>query len=207
MIIGIQGLIGSGKDTIGNYLVQQYGFKRIAFADKLKDILSVMFGWDRKLLEGDTTESRNWRNQIDHWWASKLNIPDFTPRVALQKVGTDLIRNHFHSEFWIIQVEKELEQNPNTNFVVCDLRFENEIESLRKQNAKFIRVTRTEPEWAIKIKEGNDPSVILNQYNVHESEYYNWLNPIQDATHIENTDSIESLYETIDEFMKTQKLR
>lgn len=205
MIIGIQGLIGSGKDTIGNYLVQQYGFKRIAFADKLKDILSVMFGWDRKLLEGDTIESRNWRNQIDHWWASKLNIPDFTPRLALQKVGTDLIRNHFHSEFWIIQVEKELEQNPNTNFVVCDLRFENEIESLRKQNAKFIRITRTEPEWAIKIKEGHNPSVILDQYNVHESEYYNWLNPIQDATHIENTDSIESLYETIDEFMKTQK--
>lgn len=201
MIIGIQGLIGSGKDTIANYLVEQYGFKRIAFADKLKDILSVMFGWDRKLIEGDTPASRLWRNQIDHWWASKLNIPDFTPRMALQQIGTDLIRNHFHSDFWIIQVEKELEQNPNTNFVVCDLRFENEIESIRKQNATLIRVTRTEPEWASKIKEGNDPSFILKQYNVHESEYYNWLNPIKGSIHVENTGSLETLYQKIDDIM------
>lgn len=202
MIIGIQGLIGSGKDTIANHLVSNYGYKRIAFADKLKDILAVMFSWDRKLLEGDTQESRLWRNQIDHWWASKLGIPEFTPRMALQKVGTELIRNHFHSEFWIIQVEREIQQNPDTNYVICDLRFENEIQSVRNMNGKLIRVTRTEPEWAIKLKEGNNTESILKQYNVHESEYYNLKNPIMDATHVTNTGSLTDLYAKIDEFMK-----
>ena len=37
MIIGICGLIGSGKGTVSDYLVDEYGFEKISFADKLLD--------------------------------------------------------------------------------------------------------------------------------------------------------------------------
>ena len=38
MIIGLTGFARSGKDTVADILVRDYGFKRLAFADKLKEL-------------------------------------------------------------------------------------------------------------------------------------------------------------------------
>ena len=48
MIIGICGFIGSGKDTIADYLVNFHGFRRESFANTLKDAVAAVFGWDRE---------------------------------------------------------------------------------------------------------------------------------------------------------------
>ena len=50
MIIGIIGAIGSGKDTIADYLVKNHGFTRLSFAGKVKDVAAIVFGWDRTML-------------------------------------------------------------------------------------------------------------------------------------------------------------
>jgi hypothetical protein len=71
MIIGICGLIGSGKGSVGDILVEQ-GFTKVSFADKLKDGVATIFGWNRAMLEGDTDESRNWREQPDDFGHKKL---------------------------------------------------------------------------------------------------------------------------------------
>ena len=65
MIIGICGFIGSGKDTIADYLVNLHGFRRESFANSLKDAVAQIFGWDRIMLEGRTKQSREWREQRD----------------------------------------------------------------------------------------------------------------------------------------------
>ena len=52
MIISVTGFIGSGKDTIADYLVAEHVFKRESFAVTLKDSVATVFGWDRELLEG-----------------------------------------------------------------------------------------------------------------------------------------------------------
>ena len=67
MIIGICGLIGAGKDTMADYLVNIHQFRRESFANTLKDAVSAVFGWDRDLLEGRTRHSREWREQVDAW--------------------------------------------------------------------------------------------------------------------------------------------
>ena len=54
MIIGICGFIGSGKDTIADYLVNLHHFRRESFANTLKDAVAQVFGWDRTMLEGRT---------------------------------------------------------------------------------------------------------------------------------------------------------
>ena len=71
MIIGVCGLIGGGKGTVGDILVDNYGFKKLSFADKLKDAVADMFDWDRDLLEGITDESRNWREKKDEFWSAE----------------------------------------------------------------------------------------------------------------------------------------
>jgi len=57
-IIGLLGLIGSGKDTVSNILVNDYGFHQVAFADSLKEAVSIIFGWPLKMLDGKTKANR-----------------------------------------------------------------------------------------------------------------------------------------------------
>ena len=79
MIIGICGLIGAGKDTIADYLVNIHEFRRESFANTLKDSVAAVFGWDRNMLEGRTKQSREWREQPDQWWSERLGM-SITPR-------------------------------------------------------------------------------------------------------------------------------
>ena len=72
MLIGLVGLIGSGKDTVAERLVSHHGFRRDSFARSLKDAVSNIFGWDRELLEGNTKESRAWREQPDAFGQKSL---------------------------------------------------------------------------------------------------------------------------------------
>ena len=64
-VIGVAGLIGGGKWSVADILVGEFGFEKLSFADSLKDMIASIFGWERRLLEGDTKESREWREQVD----------------------------------------------------------------------------------------------------------------------------------------------
>ena len=92
MLIGIVGLIGSGKDTVAQRLVEKHGYVRDSFAKSLKDAVSSMFNWDREMLEGDTTSSRHWREQPDKFWSERFGKP-VTPRwvcnISAQKSCVD----------------------------------------------------------------------------------------------------------------------
>jgi hypothetical protein len=202
MIIGICGFQNSGKDTIANYLVEKYGFVKISFADVLKDIVAIIFNWDRKMLQGDTKESREWRETIDSWWAEKLNIQHFTPRYALQFIGTNLFRHHFNQDIWTLTLERKLTKY--TNIVITDCRFENEIELLEKYEGKIVSVMRgCIPEWYKQYIENNiEPPI-------HSSEY-NWIKKGDtirkfDYEFVNNT-SLDSLYQQIDNYIKTKQL-
>ena len=72
MIIGLIGFIGSGKGTAADILVKNHYFNKLSFADAVKDATSAIFGWPRHLLEGDTDESRAWREQKDERWSERV---------------------------------------------------------------------------------------------------------------------------------------
>lgn len=140
MIIGISGFQSSGKDTIADYLVKEHGFVKLSFASALKDIVAIIFGWSRERLEGLKVEDRQWREEIDPKWAKTLNIPVLTPRYVLQYLGTEVFRNHFHTDIWTKIVENQL--SFYENIVVSDCRFANEIEMIKQNGGKIIQVHR-----------------------------------------------------------------
>lgn len=175
MIIGLCGLIGSGKDTIAEHLVAKYDYHRLSMAESLKDCVSAAFGYDRNMLEGDTKESRLARETIDVFWAERLNIPTWSPRFALQYVGTELFRNNLHRNMWVIATERKLYKY--NKVVISDIRFPNELDMLRRNNGKIVWVQRGElPTWwdtAISTNGYQDGRKLMaKEYpDIHYSEY------------------------------------
>lgn len=205
MIISVTGFIGSGKDTIADYLVGEYGFRRESFAGALKDAISTIFGWDRELLEGKTVEGRAWRERVDPWWADRLGMPDLTPRWVLQYWGTEVCRSTFHDDIWIASLENKLRKT-NENIVISDCRFPNELAMIKRLDGVTTRVSRGEtPEWykyalAANISSGTDDQQYfihkLEELKVHPSEW-SWIGTTFDIE-IDNNGTMDELYVNIE---------
>lgn len=198
MIIGICGLIGSGKDTIADYLVNFHEFRRESFANTLKDAVSAVFGWDRTMLEGRTKEAREWREQIDFWWSNRLGR-QITPRWVLQYWGTEVCRRGFHDDIWIASLENKL-RSTRDDVVISDCRFPNEIESIKRAGGKIIWVRRGElPVWydlAVDANKGvNFAAQELKRMGIHSSETA-WIGTDFDHE-IDNNGTIDELYTQI----------
>lgn len=204
-IIGVVGFLGSGKNTVGNFLIDNLGYKRDSFAGPLKDAVSVVFGWDREMLEGETAGSRSWREQPDIWWEQRLNWfahplaknhPRFTPRLALQLWGTDVLRVGFFDEIWIASLEYRLKDAERV--VVTDCRFPNEIKIIRNMGGKVIRVKRgDEPEWWDTAALANSGNMFakaeMETLGIHISEWA-WIGQEFDAV-VENDGTLAQLEE------------
>ena len=206
MILGVCGLIGSGKDTIADYLVNFHEFKRDSFANSLKDAVSVVFGWDREMLEGRTKQSREWRERVDPWWSKRLGMPNLTPRWVLQYWGTEVCRKGFHDDVWIASLENKL-QNTTDNVVISDCRFVNEVSAIKNAGGKVIWVKRGGlPMWydtALAANQGNEiEKKQMLESGIHASEW-SWIGTKFDAV-IDNNQGIEELYKSV-EFLVNQQ--
>jgi hypothetical protein len=196
MIIGICGFIGSGKDTVADYLVNFHEFRRESFASTLKDAVAAVFGWDRTMLEGRTKEAREWREQVDPWWAARLDMPTLTPRWVLQYWGTEVCRRSFHDDIWIASLENKL-RNSRDSVVISDCRFPNEIKSIKDAGGIIVWVTRGElPEWyniAVEANQGSNVAANdLKMKKIHASETA-WVGTKFDFE-INNDGTIEELF-------------
>jgi hypothetical protein len=205
MILGVTGLIGSGKDTVADYLCTFHGFKRVSFAASLKDAVSAVFGWDRELLEGSTKSSREWREQTDIWWSTRLQM-DITPRWVLQYWGTDVLRNHFHTDIWVASVENKLRQSKD-NIVITDCRFANEVNAIKNAGGITMRVVRgKQPEWyeaAVSYNKGEVGNMTwsiskakLDKLRVHASEYSSV--GINYDHYVDNNSTIDNLHKQVE---------
>lgn len=186
MLIGLVGLIGSGKDTVAARLVKQHNFHRDSFAKSLKDATANIFGWDRKLLEGQTKESRAWREQQDDFWSKRFG-KKITPRWILQHFGTEVCRGNMLDSIW---VDSLVARYQGKDTVISDTRFVNEIKTIKEQKGKIIL-----------IKRGEIPSrEEMQASGAHQSEW-DWIGCKFDYV-IDNNGTVDDLYQKVDDVIR-----
>jgi len=156
------------------------------------------------MLEGRTKQAREWREQVDPWWAERLNMPNLTPRWVLQYWGTEVCRRAFHDDIWIASLENKLRTSKD-NIVISDCRFPNEIKSIKDAGGIVIRVKRgEEPEWYKDAADMNAGDRCMNymmaktrmmSLGIHASETA-WVGTKFDAV-LTNDGSIDDLFSKV----------
>jgi hypothetical protein len=129
MIVGLSGYAQSGKDTIANILVEDYGFKRVAFADKIRELLYEMNPDFRDTLLRQAVDSFGW-DEVKK---------DASVRRMMQNLGVGA-RTIFGDTFWINEAMRNLSYD--NNFVFTDVRFINEAEIIKSNHGQVWRVVR-----------------------------------------------------------------
>lgn len=130
ILLGICGKKYSGKDTMADYLVANYGFEKRTFAGPLKDACRDLF-----LFSEDQLHNPRLKEVVDPRW-------NLSPRAALQMVGTDWMRNRFQKNFWVDRMRFDLVENPNARVVISDVRFENEKDLVLALGGQVCTVSR-----------------------------------------------------------------
>ena len=123
MIIGLTGYAQSGKDTVAKILVENYGYTRVAFADKIREFLYDM----NPMVDNVAFEPIFLKDRVDRdgWEVSKKN-PQI--RRTLQNAGVSA-RKVFGEDFWVNEVLKSIDLT--ANIVITDVRFTNEAEAIK----------------------------------------------------------------------------
>jgi hypothetical protein len=148
-IIGLSGLKGAGKSTVARILCEKYGFVEYAFADPLKKGIMEMFGLSNYQLYGSLDD----KERVDEYWK-------VSPRVLMQVIGTDLIRNYLPTKLptvnnvWIRTMERKINESTFPRIVISDCRFLDEACMIRNLNGSIIQINR--------------PSIV--SVDTHESE-------------------------------------
>ncbi|MDN4590230.1 hypothetical protein DBA29_17200 [Xenophilus aerolatus] len=166
-IIGLTGFAGAGKDTVADLLVAHARFRKLAFADALRAEVADAFGVEVVHLAHPSTKHQPVpalsmrRAPRDFLAAVVLSLsaaaPDHmsplsaewldaprSPRQILQWWGTEYRRAQ-HPRYWTRAMLARLVEYQNageTRFVVTDVRFENEADSLRGAGGTLWQVTR-----------------------------------------------------------------
>ena len=110
-------------------------YRTIAFADKLKYVVALIFNIEDPELLWDE-DFKNSENSL------KLTAKDgriYTYREILQKFGTETGRA-IHRDLWINSLFASLDKDKN--YIITDVRFINEAEACLKNKATLIRITR-----------------------------------------------------------------
>ncbi len=139
MIIGVLGKKRSGKDTTGDYLVASKNFVKYSFANPIKRGAMELFGFTEDQVFGDA------KDEIDPTWG-------ITPRLVLQMMGTEVFQYDmpkyipelqvFGRSFWVKRFEQWYNQNKDLDVVICDVRFQHEVDAILKMGGTILSVQR-----------------------------------------------------------------
>lgn len=159
MLVSLSYKARSGKDTIADYLVQNYGFVKMSFAESLKKASKEIFSFSEEQVNG------NLKEVVDPYWNQ-------TPRYILQKVGTELFRNYFDKEIWVRSLEARIKRSDSKNICITDTRFPNEVDAVKRWGGKLIKVVRDVVPEITGVKQ-HESEIALESYTGWDYIVYN----------------------------------
>lgn len=152
-VIAISGWRGSGKDTCADFLVGEFGYTKLSFAAPLKDLVASTYNISRKSLDdaaGKETPlhqypvipSDPFTASVQERLASELRSGYWTPRALCILEGS--MKRAVHANYWVRRVAEIIIGLPDTNFVISDLRYKSEADTLKLliPDIKLLRLDR-----------------------------------------------------------------
>jgi hypothetical protein len=170
MILGLSGYARSGKDTIANYLVEKYGFTRMAFADPMREAL---FRLDPPITVAGMAVPLSTAVKGLGWEALKEDSPEV--RGLLQRMGTEVGRQMFGEDVWVDYLLTQAMQHDRV--VVSDVRFHNEARAIHKTLGSVWRIDRPKVEAAndhISEHDLDDYPFDIYLTNAHTKDHLHW---------------------------------
>lgn len=213
MILGLCGKMGAGKDTLAEVLIDKFNFKRVAFADSLKNICSKAFDIDNRYFHDRDLKDKPFEQavELNTYNLTKLcevikecnikvtdtNLEDMikgcagvvleSPRKLLQYIGTDCCRMYIDDSIWLKIGLNEVKNNI-PNVVITDVRFPNEKLGIKSMGGKVGLIRRV----------NND---LINPQSNHTSEMDTWTPDDYDFL-FSNDDELGSFKESIEIWYK-----
>lgn len=130
-LVGLIGRKGSGKDTAAEAL-EALGFQNVKFAGALKAMLRTLLAYQgadeetvHRMIDGDLKE------------VPTPLLSGKTPRLAMQKLGTEWGRVLIGEDFWL---STAMTKAAGGNAVITDVRFPNEVKAIQDAGGVLIRI-------------------------------------------------------------------
>lgn len=150
MLLGLSGAAGAGKDTFGYLLRDEYGYKKVAYADRLRTALYTLnpivvanaehHGMIPRDYGGPVY--RTLQSVIDEYgWEGYKNGPfSGDVRRLIQLMGTEVGRGIAGPDVWIDATSRDINLKQNT--VITDVRFPNEAEFVKRYGGYVVHIVR-----------------------------------------------------------------
>lgn len=139
-VVALSGWKGSGKDTVANYLVTQYDYTQLSFAARLKDGVASTYGVPREDLDDPSRKEMPlvsypaiptdpFSETVHMMLRQELHSGYWTPRALCILEGS--VKRSVYSNYWIRSIIQEIMDNPDKKYVISDLRYQSEADTLK----------------------------------------------------------------------------
>jgi hypothetical protein len=142
VIVGFGHNMGVGKDTAALALARDLGFRKLAFADPLRDLAmhaDPLITSQTRTVNVDVGHGRlGWAIKGLGYEAAKRTYPEV--RAFLQRLGYGA-RQVFGEDFWTNQTMQKAIAS-NVPIVISDVRFLNEAQVIKSAGGLLVKITR-----------------------------------------------------------------
>ena len=194
LVLGMGGKLRSGKDTVADYLVHEYGFVKLGMSDALNEAMQLI----NPIVDYQEGSILRYAALVEIvGYAKAKENPEV--RRLLQKLGTEVGRKIMGENTWVEIARRKIQNHldKGTPVVITGMRFPNEIRMIHSLGGLSVYVER--PSLEISTTQPTERVTAALDAAIHASETS--LHPEDFNYEIQNTGTLVDLYAAADHMM------